>query len=142
MSTHRLIAAATIVSVLHIPPGYACGYCIEDKMASVYDGALVAQAVRDKHRVAFFALVGPLSPDAAKREAIVHLVESVRGIDRHSTRLSVENAALSFSFDANAVPFALLHRTLARKLSSHGLSLELVSVMERPADFKIMRGSR
>ena len=38
----------------------ACGHCIEDKVAAVYDHVIVAKAVREKHVVAFFGIEGPL----------------------------------------------------------------------------------
>ena len=38
----------------------ACGHCIEDKIAAVYDYALVTQATARNHEVVFFALAGRL----------------------------------------------------------------------------------
>lgn len=134
-------AAAAFLWLLHTA-AQACGYCVEDKIAAVYDHAVVVRAAEEQHRVAFFALAGPLSaPDSGTRYAIERAVESTYGVDRHSARVSTENAALSFAFNPKAAPFALVHRTLARKLSAHGVSLELLSTMDRPADLKVI-GSR
>ena len=44
----------------------ACGYCVEDKIASTYDHALVTQALAHKHHVAFFHIDGPAQLSSVK----------------------------------------------------------------------------
>ena len=48
----------------------ACGYCVEDKIAAVYDHATVTHALAQKHQVAFFHVEGALAPGAARRRRI------------------------------------------------------------------------
>ena len=46
---------AAILSALLAAAGsaYACGVCVEDKMAAAYDHAIVTKALAQKHHVAF-----------------------------------------------------------------------------------------
>jgi hypothetical protein len=136
-------AALVLVLLLHASATHACGYCVEDKVAAVYDGAVVTRAVEQKHRVAFFALAGSLpAHDPSLKQAIERTAQSVQGVDPSSARVSLETAALSFSFDPVRTPFAVLYQRMAQKLAARGISLELLSIMERPADLKVTRGAR
>jgi len=124
-----LLLAALLTAA---PLAQACGYCVEDKMASVYDHAVVAKALGQKHQVAFFHVDGAL---AAARAALLQAVESVPAADRQSVRISVESAALSVAFDPKRMPVAALQNEIERKLAARKLSLMLLQVMDRPADF-------
>ncbi len=142
MNARTRIAAVAIACLLPAA-AHACGYCVEDKIAAVYDHPVVVRAAGQQHRVAFFALAGPLSAsDPATRRAIERAVASTSGVDAQSIRLSLGNAALSFAFNPRGAPFGLLQRTLARKLAVHGVSLELVSTMDQPGDLKVTRARR
>ena len=114
----------------------ACGICVEDKIAAVYDHAIVTQALGRKHRVAFFLIDGPLVPGAGMRRAIEALAGSAHGVDKGSVRVSVEAASLSVAFDPQRVPFATVHRELDRKLSSKKLSLLPTRVMDQTAGLR------
>ena len=51
----------------------ACGYCVEDKMAAVYDHATVTRALAQKHQVAYFHIDGELPPGPATKRALEEL---------------------------------------------------------------------
>ena len=113
----------------------ACGYCVEDKMASVYDHAVVTRALGQQHHVAFFHLDGALSTGEAGRQSLLKAVESSPGADKGSARASLESASLSVAFDPKRTPIAVLQNEIERKLAARKLSLMLLQVMDRPADF-------
>ena len=107
---------------------FACGYCVEDKIAACYDYAVIESARRAGKEVAFFALQGKPLQDPALAAKLKKQVESERGVLRGSARVSVESAALSFAYDprrsnAVAIADALEKRT--------GLSLGLLKVLDR-----------
>src|SRR6185295_17165570 len=60
----------------------ACGYCIEDRIASVYDHSVVIRAILQKHQVVFFAIDGQLPAGEASRRTLEAIVESVIGVDK------------------------------------------------------------
>ena len=77
----------------------ACGYCVEDKIASTYDHALVAQALARKHHVAFFHIDGPLVPGEGTKRWLESVAASTAGVDKGSTRVAVDTLTLSVAFD-------------------------------------------
>ncbi len=92
-----------LAAVLLAGPAFACGVCVEDKVAACYDHAVVTRAQSRGQEVAFFALQGAPLPDARK---LIHAVDAAPGVERGTARVSVESGALSFAYDprrANAL---------------------------------------
>ena len=110
----------------------ACGVCVEDKMAAVYDHAVVTKALGQKHRVAFFHVDGPLAAGAATRQLLENVTATA--VDRGSVRASVESASLALAFDPQRTSVAALQKDLERALAAKKLSLMLLQVLERPSD--------
>lgn len=107
-----------------------CGVCVEDKIASCYDYAVIERARSHGQQVAFFALEGPLGQEAALAGRLRKQVESAPGVQAGSARVSVANGALSFAYDprrtsAIAVADAIEKRT--------GFSLGLLKIVDRSA---------
>jgi len=102
---------------------YACGYCVEDKIAAVYDHAAVTQAAAQRHKVVYFAIDGAIRDS---RERLQALAEQTRGVLKGSARVSVDAAALAVSFDPARTPLATLQRALEQKLRGRGLELLLL----------------
>ena len=115
---------------------FACGYCIEDKIAAVYDHAVATRAIAQKHQVVFFAVEGNIPPGEGSRRTLEAIVESVVGVDKGSARISVESASLSAAFDPAHAPIAGMERALSRKLAARGLSVGIMRVMDKPAELK------
>ena len=131
MPRFALLAAALVFS----SAAQACGYCVEDKMAAVYDHAVVTRALGQQHHVAFFHVDGKLATGDAGKRALLQAVESAPGADKGSARASMESASLAVAFDPKRTPVMALQRDIERKLAGKGLSLMLLQVMDRPADF-------
>jgi hypothetical protein len=128
------LAIAGVVFMLHAMAGVACGYCAEDKVASVYDHAVVKKALDGRHHVVFFHIDGVLAGGDAARRALQSSVESVSGVDRGSVRISLETASLSLTFDPSRASLAAVQNALDAKLASKKLSLFLFRVMDRPGE--------
>lgn len=126
---------AVLVLACSAPAALACGYCVEDKMAAAYDHAVVKRALAQKHHVAFFHIEGTLAPGDGTKRALEALADSVTGVDKGSARVSVESAAIALAFDPLRSPVAALQIALERKLASRKVSLMLLQVMDRPAEF-------
>lgn len=117
-----LLVAATAL------PALGCGYCIEDRIAAVYDHGVRSRALDRDHQVAFFAIEGTFAPrDAAAGRAIV---ETTPGVDRSSVRVSDELASVSFAFDPGR-GLVDLQRRIERRLKSRGLTLSPLRIMDR-----------
>ncbi len=129
----QVVAVAMLVASV-TSATWACGYCIEDKIAAVYDYDVVTRAFARKHAVAFFAIEGTIVSGDSSRRALRGMLESIPGVDKASVRVSVESASLSADFDPRRVSFASLERSLSRKLSTRGLSVSILRVMDQPAE--------
>lgn len=140
MNTHTIFRVAGLLLALQGTAAIACGHCVEDKIAAVYDYAIVTQALGQKHQIAYFAIEGALTPDNDVRQ-IIKAVESASVADKGSARVSVESASLSVAFDPRRVPFAALQKAIERKLAAKKLSLQLLQVMNQPAETKAMTSS-
>ena len=119
---------ATVMASLALDV-WACGVCIDDKVASCYDHAVVTKAHAQGHEVAFFAIQGPLPQDAATRSRIEKALTATSGVLRNTARVSVENGALSFAYDPKRTNAMTIAQALERRLAAPSLSLALLRVM-------------
>ena len=131
-----MIRALLLAGLLAAAPlAGACGYCVEDKMAAVYDHAVVTQALGQQHHIAFFHVDGKLAAGPAAKRTLLQIAESAPGADKGSARASLESSSLSVAFDPKRTSIAALQKDLERRLVANRLSLMLLQVMDRPADF-------
>jgi hypothetical protein len=124
------------VFVFATQTAWACGYCVEDKIASTYDHALVARAVGMGHHVAFYHLDGALTQGDSTRRALLSAAESVAGVDKGSARVSLESLTISLAFDPKRTSLVAVQSTLDKKLAARKLALFPMRVIERPGDLK------
>jgi hypothetical protein len=90
-----VIAACGSAFLLALAPeAWACGVCVEDKVAATYDFAVVQRAAAQGRVVVFCELKGPIQAAKIRKAAT-----EVRGVDRASVRISGEPGALSFVID-------------------------------------------
>ena len=114
--------AAALLLTLYGSASLACGHCAEDRIAAVYDHALLQQTIARKHQIAYFALEGRLLRNDALRHKISGLVAATPGVNKNSTRVSLEPGALAVTYDpqrdtAEALESLLQKRMRAMKLS-------------------------
>ena len=107
----------------------ACGICIDDKVASCYDHAVVTGAKASGHQVAFFAIDGSLPRGAEVAAQVLSAVQGTPGVQRGTARVSLENAALSFAYDPRRAEQSLIVSGIEKKLYARGLSLRFLRAM-------------
>jgi hypothetical protein len=76
----------------------ACGFCVEDKVAAVYDHAVVSRA-REAGRVMVFAEVEGAGAAGERVRAVRKAAARVKAIDAASIRVSEAPAMVSFALD-------------------------------------------
>jgi hypothetical protein len=108
----------------------ACGYCVEDRVAAVYDHAVVVRALERKHRVAFLAIGGTVSQGGELLRSIQSELGTVKGIDRGTARVSLESAALSFAYDPRKSGLGPVLRAIEKTLAAKGLSVSILRVID------------
>lgn len=135
----RILVIAGLALALHAPVGLACGYCVEDKIASVYDYAIVTRSLAQKHHVAFFHIDGAIVPGEATKRALEALAESTPGVDRGSVRVSVDTATLSVAFDPRRSPMVAVQAALDKKLAAKKLAVMPLRIIDAPAALKTVK---
>jgi hypothetical protein len=133
---NKLFICAGLLLAIHSPASFACGHCVEDKIAAVYDHAVVTQALKMKHQVLFFAVDGPLPNTEAELQTLQRAVASVYGVDTNSTRISTAAASLSVAIDPRHITIPMIERSLKMKLAQRKLSLQLLRIMDKAAELK------
>ena len=109
---------------------FACGYCVEDRVAAVYDHAVVMRALERKHQVAFLAIGGTIPQAGELRRSIESGLGTVTGIDRGTARVSLESASLSFAYDPRKSGLGPVLRAIEKTLAAKGLSLSILRVID------------
>jgi hypothetical protein len=100
----------------------ACGFCIEDREAAVYDHEVIATAQARRHTVVFFAIEGEIKVDEASRRALVAALEG-SGADQRSARVALPSAACSVAYDPARISLAELSARANKALAGRGLKL-------------------
>jgi len=116
---------------------FACGYCVEDKIAATYDHAVVTQALARQHHVAFLHVDG----GAATRQTLERAAYRA-GVDKGSVRVSSDRLTVSFAFDPARATLGVIHTRMEKALAAERVSLMPFEVMERPADLKAIKTAR
>ena len=104
----------------------ACGHCVEDRIAAVYDHALLQQTAARQQRIAYFALEGRFTRGDKERHQIRALVEATPGVNQGSTRVSLEPAALAIAFDPRRSSAESIETLLQKKLRAIKVSVLLL----------------
>jgi hypothetical protein len=118
---------------------WACGYCVEDKIAAVYDHAAVGRSIAAGRTVVFFAIDGELKHGASARARIEKLAAAVPGAEPGSVRVSAEAAALAIAYDPKRTSLAEVQKALELRFAAQRLTLLAMRVMDRPGDLAAAR---
>jgi hypothetical protein len=122
----RIICAA--LTAVWSAIAFACGVCIDDKVAVTYDHAVVRRAVARHQLMVFGEIAGAIDMKVATSR-ILRAAPQVRGIDRRSVRTSLAPAAFSFALDpAPGAPDAAVAE-LQKRLQVPGATLVVLRVM-------------
>jgi hypothetical protein len=125
-------ALAFALALRHVGGAFACGHCVEDKIAATYDYGVVTRARAVGHRVYYFEVVGRVRPgDAGLERELASALGSVPGVDAGTPRVSLDPAAVSFA----ATPVAGIASRVARAVEGRlrGRGLLLHPLVERSA---------
>jgi hypothetical protein len=123
----RALLAGILVAIT--ASAAACGFCIEDRVAAVYDQALVDKSLAQHRYMAFFAIEGAVNVDEATRLALLAALNA-SGASRGSARLSLESAACSVAYDPAQTDLAKLAAVAGRALASRGLTLNALRIID------------
>ena len=127
------LAAAALLAAAQSWNALACGVCVEDRVAAVYDHAIVVRALERRHEVAFLAIEEALPARAELRRSIEAAIEAAQGVDRGTARVSLESASLSFAYDPRRAGFGAVLASVEKKLAPRNLKLSMLRVINEGA---------
>ena len=113
-----------------LPAAFACGYCIEDKIAATYDHRVITKAVSMGHAVAYAEIVGMPGLSTAAEKEIAGIVEKVPGVDLGAVRISLETPALSFAYDPRHFTSDSLLLQINRNLAPQRVRVSLIRIIQ------------
>ena len=104
MRTRAILASLAAAAAANAS---ACGFCIEDRVAAVWDSPAIEAAIASHRHVAFLAVDGDIALDGAAQKALTKAFEGAGAI-RGGTRIAAENAAAAVVFDPRRTTLASL----------------------------------
>jgi hypothetical protein len=133
MRARSCIAAALMA--LAAAAAQACGFCIEDRVAAVYDSAAIESAVAKHRHVAFLAVDGEIALEPAAQKALVKALEAA-GALRGATRVAGENAAVAVVFDPKRTTLARLVAAGDRALATRHRKVTALRIIDEGGKLK------
>lgn len=133
--SRRRRGAALLLALALAGRAAACGYCIEDRIAAVYDHAQVqaALAALAAHRhVAYVAVLGEALDAAVTRAALEQAVAAVPAVQAGSLRFDAAAASAAFVLNPAQQGAAAVVEALNRALAPRGLRVGLMRVLDAP----------
>lgn len=100
----------------------ACGHCLEDRVASVYDHALVEHSKQHKQTMMYLVWDGPVDRTAATRQWLLKALGAVPGVVANSVRVSMEPPTIALAYDPQRTRAADLEKALQGKLAAKGFT--------------------
>jgi hypothetical protein len=126
MRTNSLLAALAAAAAA---TAFACGFCIEDRVAAVYDSATIEGALAKHRHVAFLAMDGEIALDPQAQRALTKALEGA-GAVRGATRVAGENAACAVVFDPKRTTLAQLVAAGDRALASRHRKVTALRIID------------
>lgn len=118
-----------LVLTLQAPIAAACGHCVEDKMAAVYDHAVITRALLSHQEVAFFSINGDVPANEASKKALEAIAEMAPGVTKHTVKVALDVGALALVFNPKVQDIASLQKNIEGKWRGKRLGLTLIKVM-------------
>jgi len=125
MATIKLLLASAMVSASGA--AFACGACLEDKIAATYDHAVVTAAAAKGDRVVFGAIDGPIDARLVS-ERVRATASKIPGVRPETVHASPAPPAFSFAIDRRAQKPEAAVAELERRLAVPGVHLSIIRV--------------
>jgi hypothetical protein len=104
----------------------ACGVCIEDRVAAVYDYQIEQEAARQGMSIVYLAVEGPRAESTAAATAVAAALRADPITLADSVRTSVSPAAASVTWRGDTRGLQAALRSANERLAPSGLKLELL----------------
>lgn len=96
----------------------ACGYCLQDRIASVYDHALVTQTKQLNQKMLYLVWDGPVEHDDKTRQTLIATTSRIRGVTQGSVRVSLEPPTIALAYQPLSISSEKIENVLLQKLKT------------------------
>lgn len=118
--------AAALLALSAAPAAIACGHCIEDRVAAVYDYQLELLAGQEHLRIAYLGVRGARAETQAASDRVAAVLRENAVAMPGTIRTSVEPAAAAFAWHGDDQALRAALRDTNSRLAPAGLSVELL----------------
>jgi hypothetical protein len=105
---------------------FACGHCIEDRVAAVYDYQVERQADRERLRIAYVGVTGARAEGQATADRVAAALRDIPAAAKETIRTSASPAAASFAWRGDDAVLRDTIQTVNRQLAPSGIKLEIL----------------
>ena len=94
----------------------ACGYCLQDRIASVYDHVLVTQTRQLNQKMLYLVWDGPADHDEKTRRTLIGITSRIKGVTKGSVRVSLEPPTIGLAYQPLSISSEQIETVLLQKL--------------------------
>jgi hypothetical protein len=94
----------------------ACGYCLQDRIASVYDHVLVTQTRQLNQKMLYLVWDGPADHDEKTRRTLIGITSQIKGVTKGSVRVSLEPPTIGLAYQPLSISSEQIETVLLQKL--------------------------
>jgi hypothetical protein len=97
---------------------FACGYCLQDRIASVYDHVLVAKTKQLNQKMLYLVWDGPAARDETTKRHLLAIASRIRGVTKDSVRVALEPPTIGLAYQPLSISRERIETLLLQQLRS------------------------
>jgi hypothetical protein len=125
-AARTILPAGALLAALWTGAALACGHCVEDRVAAVYDYSVELKAEREGLRVAYLGVTGARAESQAAAAAVATALRDLPAAAAETVHTSASPAAASFAWRGDDAALRSAIHTVNDRLAPSRLRLELL----------------
>ena len=97
---------------------FACGYCLQDRIASVYDHVLVAKTKQLNQKILYLVWDGPAARDETTKRHLIAIASRLQGVTKGSVRVALEPPTIGLAYQPSIISRERIETLLLQELHS------------------------
>jgi hypothetical protein len=97
---------------------FACGYCLQDRFASVNDHVLVAKTKQLNQKMLYLVWDGPAARDETTKRHLIAIASRLQGVTKGSVRVALEPPTIGLAYQPSIISRERIETLLLQELHS------------------------
>ena len=97
---------------------FACGHCLQDRIASVYDHVLVAKTKQLNQKMLYLVWDGPAARDETTTRHWIAIASRLQGVTKGSVRVALEPPTIGLAYQPSIISRERMETLLLQELHS------------------------